>query len=147
MMAGQNHTRVINGIAEAKRGNTLLGMKLLGEHEAEFVFPEAKAWHGYCLAREKNLLSPGIAMCMEAMELKPQCSDIYLALGRIYLFAGMRKPTVRILEEGLRVDKNREIERLLNTIGTRKQPVFRFLARENMVNVVSGRLFSRLGLR
>lgn len=135
------------GIAEAKRGNTALGLKLLKD-SAEFpILPEAKAWHGYCLAREENDFKRGIALCNEAHKAKPRSSDIYLALGRLYLIAGRRSSAVKTLHQGLTLDNNQEICRLLESIGTRKPPVFSFLDRTSKFNVTTGRLLSKIGLR
>jgi len=139
--------QVKTGILEAKQGNTTLGLKLLNGSGDVSDLPEAKAWQGYCLAREKNAFRHGIAMCREALQSKPGSSDIYLALGRIYLVAGLRSAAISTLQKGLEVDKNPEIYRLLNSIGIRKPPVFRFLPRKSKVNVASGRLLAMIGLR
>ena len=142
-----NNRTILEGIAEAKRGNTLLGLQLFTGSIATSHLPEAKAWYGYCLAREKNDFSRGISLCNEAIQIKPRSSDIFLALGRIYLLAGVRASAVKTLKQGLKLDNNREIYRLLNCIGIRKPPVFRCLKRSSKVNIVSGSLFSRIGLR
>lgn len=146
-MEKSNFEQMADGIDEAKRGNTRLALKLLkGSVDAPYL-PEAKAWYGYCLARERNEFRQGISLCNEARQNKPRSSDIYLALGRIYLLAGKRNSTIRALHKGLQLDNNREIYRLLDSIGIRKPPVFRFLDRDSMVNVTSGRLFAMIGLR
>ena len=135
------------GIEEAKRGNTLLGLELLSSSVNVDNLPEAKAWHGYCLARETKNYKQALSQCSEARQNSPGNSDIYLALGRIYLLAGIRNSAVRALERGLKLDNNREISRLLNSIGIRKPPVFHFLNRNSKVNVASGRLLSKIGIR
>lgn len=137
----------MEGIAEAKNGNCLLGLQIFAGAEKSTPLPEAKAWHGYCLAREKNDFFQGISLCYEALQIKPRSSEIYLALGRIYLLAGHRASAVKTLQKGLMVDYNREIYRLLKCIGTRKPPVFRFLERSNKANVMFGSIMSKMGLR
>jgi tetratricopeptide (TPR) repeat protein len=142
-----NFGTVMEGIKEAKRGNTSLGLQLLTDSVANARLPEAKAWQGYCLAIEKNNFQHGISLCHEARQLQPKNSEIYLALGRIYLLAERRAEAVKALLHGLKLDHNREIDRLLESIGMRKPTLFRFLSRNNKINIVSGRLFSRIGLR
>ncbi len=146
-MTANTFDQILEGIEEAKRGNTPLGLQLLQGAAQTPHFPEAKAWHGYCLAREKNLIREGISLCEEALNHKSDSSDIYLALGRIYLLSGHRGSAIRSLQKGLRLDNNRQIYRLLDTIGMRKPPVFSFLARSSKVNVASGKLLSWIGMR
>lgn len=139
--------QILEGIEEARRGNTLIGLQLLKSSVRVPNMPEAMAWHGYCLARERKDFRNGISLCNEAKQKDPRSSDIRLALGRTYLLAGIRSSAVKTLQIGLKLDNNLEISRLLNSIGIRKPPVFRFLDRDSRFNVTSGRLFSRIGLR
>ncbi len=142
-----NFKQILEGIRETKQGNTLRGLQLLNSSVNVSSLPEAKAWYGYCLARENNKFRQGISLCNEARQKDPDSSDICLALGRIYLLAGIRKSAVSALQTGLSLDNNPEIYRLLNSIGIRKPPVFSFLDRSSKVNVASGRLLSRVGMR
>ncbi len=149
-MSPDHISQLFIGIEEAKRGNTLLGMQLLNglqEDSPHHLFYEAKAWFSYCLAKEKRDFRQAIASCQDAWEKKPDSSEICLALGRIYLLSGHRSAAIRILQRGLEIDNNREIYRLLSSIGIRKSPVFGFLDRKHRVNIVTGRLFRRIGLR
>lgn len=146
-MQASNFGTVLEGIREAKQGNTLRGLKLLTDSVADPRLPEARAWQGYCLAREKNAFRQGINLCYEARESHPENSDIYLALGRIYLLTGRRAAAVKALQLGLKLNNNPDIDRLLKSIGMRKPPVFRFLHRDSIANITSGRLFYRIGLR
>ncbi len=146
-MTISNFKQILEGIKETKLGNTLRGLQLLNSSVNGSSFPEAKAWYGYCLARENNKFRQGISLCNEARQNDPGSSDICLALGRIYLLAGSRKSAVSALQTGLTLDNNPEIYRLLNGIGIRKPPVFSFLERNSKVNAYSGRLLSRVGIR
>jgi tetratricopeptide (TPR) repeat protein len=139
--------KTLDGIEEAKRGNTLVAMQLLRDNLESTSLPEAKAWYGYCLARENRDFRQAISLCNQARQKKPDSSDICLALGRIYLLAGLRHSAVKALQTGLNLDNNQETRKLLNSIGVRKPPVFRFLNRDSKINVASGRLFSKIGLR
>jgi tetratricopeptide (TPR) repeat protein len=146
-MLVSNFGTVMEGIKEAKRGNTLLGLQLLAGSVADSHLPEARAWHGYCLAMEKNDYKQGIHLCNEAILLQPKNAEIYLALSRIYLLAGRRLAAVKTLRHGLTFDNSRDIDRLLKSIGIRKPPVFRFLKRNSKTNIISGQLFTKIGLR
>jgi tetratricopeptide (TPR) repeat protein len=146
-MAVANTEYYKEGIREAKRGNTELGLRLLKNALEPDALPEARAWYGYCLVIEEKNFMRGITLGNEARQAKPKSSEICLALGRIYLLANLRELAVRTLQNGLRLDNNQEIYRLLNSIGIRKQPVFKFLHRSSKVNVASGRLLTRFGFR
>jgi len=134
------------GIKEAKRGNTLLGLNILQQQECSHI-PAAKAWYGYCLAYEKNEVKAGVNMCKESMSSSPRLADGYLALGRIYLANGRKKQAIEILKQGLVSHQNQEIKNLLDSIGIRKKPVFPSLGRGHAINVSLGRALSKIGLR
>ena len=146
-MTRLSNGQVLSCIAEVKRGNTPLGLQLLEADVVHLNCPIAKAWYGYCLAREKDEFSKGITLCKEALDINPRETEIYLALGRIYLLLGRREKAISILEQGMKMDHGQDIERLLETLGVRHQPVFPFLKRRNLMNVTSGRLLSKIGLR
>lgn len=146
-MTRLTNEQILSCIAEVKQGNTPLGLQLL---ESTIDHPErheAKAWYGYCLAREKKEYSNGIALCIDALKANPREADIYLALSRIYLLQDRREQAVDTLKKGAKMDHSQESKRLLETLGVRHQPVFPFLKRRNLINVTSGRLLSKIGLR
>ncbi len=136
-----------DGIREAKRGNTKLGIKLLEGFAAGNGFPEAKAWYGYCLANERQNFSAGISLCKDALNSDPLLSDGYLALARIYLLRKQRKFAIEALQQGMKVGQDRDISTLLSHLGIRKKPVIPFLSRNNVLNVALGRMMASLKLR
>lgn len=144
-MTKSTNKQMLSCIAEVKQGNTKLGLRLL--ESAVETSSHAKAWYGYCLAREKNDYSNGIALCRKALKENPREAEIYLALSRIYLHLNRRKQAIMILEQGMKMDRSQDIKRLLETLGVREKPVFPFLKRKNFINVTSGRLLSKMGLR
>ncbi len=135
------------GIEEARMGNTTKGGLLLEEAMKVTSDPLMQAWYAYCLAREGRNFSRSLQLCVQALRENPENSDIYLALGRIYLVGQRRALAISALEKGLRQEDNPEIRSLLKSIGVRKRPVLPFLQRNNPVNVTSGRLLARWGLR
>ena len=146
-MTELSNGQILSCIAEVKLGNTRLGLQLLESAVDHPNRPKAKAWYGYCLAREKKEYNKAIALCKDALKIDPREGEIYLALGRIYILLNRRKQAIAILKQGLKVDHSQDSERLLETIGVRNQPVFSFLKRRNLLNVTSGRLLSKIRLR
>ena len=139
--------QILEGIEEARCGNTAIGLRLLKDAARLDHLPEAKAWLGYCLARETKDFRRGIALCNEVRQINPENPEIYLAMGRIYLQAGHRPSAVKALHAGLALGKNPEILSLLQSIGMRKLPIFPFMGRKRMVNIATGRLLSKIGIR
>lgn len=146
-MTKLTNEQISSCIAEIKRGNTPVGLQLLKSAVDHPSRSKAQAWYGYCLAREKNEYSNGIALCKEALKTNPRESEIYLALGRIYLLLDRREQAIEALKQGIKMDYSPDSERLLESIGVRLRPVFPFLKRRNLLNVTSGRLLSKIGLR
>jgi tetratricopeptide (TPR) repeat protein len=142
-----NVEQIVTGMEEAKQGNTLLGIQFLQDAAHTEGLPEARAWLGYCIAKEKGEFARGIALCKESLKKTPRSAEIYLALGRIYLLARKRALAIKTLEQGAKLEHSQEIHRLLQSIGVRKAPLFAFLSRKNLVNITSGRLLARIGLR
>ncbi len=147
MIAQRLSQTALSGIHEARQGNTTAGCVLLEEALRETSDPTVQAWYAYCLAREGRNFNQALQLCLSAQQRRSGDSDICLALGRLYLIGKRRRAAISILERGLRIDKNPEIQKLLQSIGMRKPPVFRFLNRDNPLNVASGRLLSHWGLR
>ncbi len=102
---------------------------------------------GYVLALAEGNVKKGISLCKEAIKREPKSSIHFLYLGRIHLLAGQKKDAIRIFRMGLRLERNAEINAELSELGTRKEPVFPFLARENPLNQFFGRTLTRMGLR
>ena len=139
--------QIREGIKEAKRGNTNLGRILLQNFACCNDIPEARAWYGYCLAKDHRDFGTGIRMCLEVLNNNPKSADCYLALSRIYLVAGRRKKAIEVLHQGARIDSNQEILKLMKSIGIRKPQVFSRLGRDHVFNVLCGRLLAKMGLR
>jgi hypothetical protein len=117
-MQVSNIETVSEDIREAKLGDTLLGLQLLKASIASARIPGAKVGHGHCLATEEKTFGEGITLCNEAIQLQPENSEIYLALGHIYLLAGRRIAAVNVLRRGLHFDNSGKIDRLLSRVNT-----------------------------
>jgi len=143
-MNGLPDGQILSCIEEVKRGNSPQGLQIL---KYALDHPKAKAWYGYCLAREKKEYGIGIALCNEALNTDPRDGEIYLALGRIFLLLNRREKAISVLEQGMKMNNFQGIARLLKVLGVRQRPVFPFLNRRNPLNVTSGLLFSKMGVR
>ena len=109
--------------------------------------PEMISLMGYSLAKESGRLKEGIALCEKAITLSPNQAEHYLNLGRIYLLANKKEPAIRILKTGLRIRRDPRIVNELKGLGIRKPPVLSSLSRDNVINVVAGKVFKLLKLR
>lgn len=134
-------------LGEARIGSSLIALIELEELIRQSNHPQVMGWLGYCLAKEKQDFSRALVLCTSAVDSAPDNSDLYLALGRVYHLAGRRYQALTTLRKGLKMGRNDLIVKEMHDMGVRKDPVFRFLDRENMVNIVAGRVTARFGMR
>lgn len=118
-----------------------------GQDATSIDSPEMLSLMGYSLAAESGQLEAGIQLCQKAISLNPHNSEHYLALGRVYLLAGRKEDAIAAFRKGLRVRKDARIIVVLKQLGIRKPPLFDSLAREHILNRVSGKLLRALKLR
>lgn len=128
-------------------GNTVAGLACL---EKALALDDRKEWYsylGYCVAKERGQLSRGIELCTVSLAHEPDNTAHYLNLGKVKLISGNKRDALRIFREGMARGGSAELRELLDEFGKRKRPVLPFLARSNPLNIVLGRLFSRIGIR
>ncbi|HEX9777980.1 MAG TPA: tetratricopeptide repeat protein [Geopsychrobacteraceae bacterium] len=147
MLAADLQEQIREGVTEARKGNTLLARIHLQAALKKTRKPEVLAWYGYCLAKDKKSFGQAVTLCKEALQSAQNNSDIYLAIGKIYLLAGRKRTAISAFNKGLKMGRNEAIVQQLQHIGLRKTPVLSFLERDNSVNVYLGMLLSRLKLR
>ena len=109
--------------------------------------PSWYSYLGYCIAKERGQVRKGIELCQAAMELERDNADHFFNLGKLHLVANNKDEALRVFREGMAKGGNGEIERKLGELGTRKPPLFPFLARDNPLNRYVGLFLRRLGLR
>ena len=109
--------------------------------------PLCKSYAALLSAVERGGIGRAISVSEQLLRASPEEPLLYLNLGKLYLMAGRRADGVNTLREGLARRRMPEAETLLESLGTRKPPVFRFLRREHFLNKYAGLLLSRLGLR
>jgi Flp pilus assembly protein TadD len=106
--------------------------------------PDHLSLYALALARHTGNVQAAVALCQEAIKKEPKNSGHFLRLGTIYLIAGRKKEAVRTLHLGLRLGRNPDIRRLLQTLGQRENPVLPFLSRGNPLNKYLGKIRNNL---
>jgi tetratricopeptide (TPR) repeat protein len=107
-------------------------------------------WHsrlGFCIAKQRGQITRAFELCRGAIEHDPDNPLHYLYLGKVYLIAGNASEALQSLRQGMILGGSRELEQLLDAIGTRKTPVLPFLSRDNLLNKYLGIVLARFGLR
>ena len=143
----ENQIRIDRAIEDAKFGDTLPALIELEEMVRVSNQPKVLAWLGYCLAKEKQEFSRALVLCSSAVDSAPDDGDMYLALGKVYRLTGRRYQALTTLRKGLKMGRNELIVQEITSMGLRKEPVFNFLERGNILNVMAGRVMTRMGMR
>jgi len=134
-----------------REDNTLDALFFLDKIIDHTDIPEVLSSYGLCIALERGKVKAGVDLCIRAIEKEPENVYHYLNLGKVYLKDNKKAVAIDIFRKGLKLDGDSEstveICRILGWLGTRKRPVFPFLARGNVLNKYCGLFFSRLGLR
>ena len=135
------------------------GLLLLKENnvwDAWYVFKKAHqlrptdskylSYFGLCTAKVEKNATKAISLCEKAVEKEFFRAELFCNLGKVYLIKGDRMKAYMAFKQGLSIDKkNIELQNELKKMGIRKQPVFSFLSRNNIVNHLAG--FLRYKLR
>jgi hypothetical protein len=109
--------------------------------------PLALSAYALCRAELKGDFKNSVNLCHEAIKKEPKNAEHYFRQGRILLLAGRKKDAVWVLRMGLRHGRHRGIIELLGSLGIRRPPPIRFLARSNPLNKYLGILLTRMNLR
>lgn len=109
--------------------------------------PAHCAYFALALAKSRGDFERAIKLAEESIAAEPGNSDHYLIMGKILLLAGRRQESLAILRSGAQIDRNPEILRELEWLGTRGKPVLARLPRNHPLNKFLGILFARLGFR
>jgi tetratricopeptide (TPR) repeat protein len=118
------------------------------ERAAEYEkTPTVSSGLGYCLAAARGDMERGLELCREAVDLEPENVFHYRNLGSVLLLAGNSYEAIEAFRAGLRIGKDDGIIRKLDSLGTRKPPLFPFLSRRNILNRTFGLILDRLGFR
>ena len=106
-----------------------------------------QSYISFLKATERGQLNAAISELEHLAGKAPDEPAVYLNLGKLYLKAGRKSQAIETFRKGLGCGKLPEAIRMLEQLGTRKPPVFKFLSRDHFLNKYSGKLFKKLGLR
>lgn len=147
MTVSEAEKEFARGLKALREGNTLAALTCFEKAAGSGSRPVYLSYFGFCVAKERGQVQKGLLLCREAMEEEPDNAVHYLNLGRIHLAAGNKQEAIRVFREGLAHGPDQEIADLLNSIGTRKAPVFASLSRNHPLNKYLGKLLGKLGFR
>lgn len=100
---------------------------------------------GLALVLAQGRSDEGLKMCEQAVKRDFFDPDLFCNLGIVYLRHRQRGPAFAAFRRGLTLrPKHRRILDELERYDRRSEPVFGFLSREHAINVIAGRLRSRL---
>lgn len=147
MTAQEVKNLVAKGMEAVEHGHTHLALVCF-ERAAEIASsPEISSGLGYCLAAVQGKVEEGLLLCREAVALEPDTVFHYRNLGSVLLLAGKKQEAIDVFRAGLRLSRDEGIILMLDSLGTRKPPVFRTLSRQHILNRAFGLLLNRLGCR
>ncbi|MBE0426397.1 MAG: tetratricopeptide repeat protein [Nitrospirae bacterium] len=135
------------GLEALNSGDTLSALVFFEKALKMENSPAICSYFALCISKERGQFSKAISLCEEEIKREPENTDVYLNLGRIYLFQNKREEAVKVFRDGLSHGINQQIIDELNKLGTRKPPVISFLKRSNPINKYLGIILKRLGLR
>jgi len=139
---------LLRNALEALENNSYIEALMLLEQANELQSsPMVSSYLAYCQAKVKREYSAAINLCNEALRDDPANADHYLNLGRIYILAGKRGKALPVFRRGIKLGRHPQLMAELRKFDPRKPPVFNSLPRHHSVNRITGKLFSRLGLR
>jgi predicted Zn-dependent protease len=109
--------------------------------EMEGNNPFYMSYLGLLLAKAEQRWADGEQLCSDAVKMKRSHPQLYLNLAEVYLSAGRKDEAIEALCEGMRFTRrNPGLARMLGQLGCRREPVFGFLDRSNLLNRWLGRL-------
>lgn len=135
------------GIAFLKEDNSLGALACFEKAYSIKKLPEIQSYLGFCIAVERGKITEAISLCNNAIAREPNNPVHYLNLGRIYLKTNRKAEAMDVFRKGLSIGDNEEIRVILDSLGTRKKPVFSFLPRDSFLNRYAGLILHRLKLR
>ena len=110
--------------------------------------PRPMSWYGVTLVLVERNSSLGVSLCDEAVRLAGPLPELALNLGRAHLALNQRVRAVKAVQKGLELQPDHAgLLAARDALGTRREPVIRFLSRGNPLNRLLGRLRHRWSRR
>jgi tetratricopeptide (TPR) repeat protein len=111
-----------------------------GTDKDKIVAASVFSYYGLCIAALRKQYSDGIKYCQLSLKVQRSNPEHYENQAKIHLLARSRARAVEALFEGLSHDpNNKPINKILDGIGRRREPVISFLPRNNVINVYFGK--------
>lgn len=111
-----------------------------GTDKDKIIAASVFSYYGLCIAALRKQYSDGIKYCQLSLKVQSSNPEHYENQARIHLLARSRARAVDALFEGLSHDPdNIPINKILDEIGRRREPVISFLPRDNYLNIVFGK--------
>jgi len=134
------------GLRLCRQGDWSKGMPILatvlenrwpGEETPGVIY----SYLGYGVARYQNRVREGLKLCEHGVKQQYYEAENHFNLARVQQLGGDRKTTLATVERGLKLDPDHKgLLALKKELGVRRAPVFKFLRRDNPINVLLGRL-------
>jgi tetratricopeptide (TPR) repeat protein len=140
MVSDEFSELVSQGIEECDSGNTLMALMHLEEASRKERTPLLNSYLAYCLAKERKSYRDAITLGTEALKEQPGNLVFYRNLAKVYILAGQRNNSIKVLRQATKRGRDEQIMRLIKALGIRKEPVLPFLPRGNPINVFLGKL-------
>lgn len=108
--------------------------------------PAIASYYGVCLAfASPPKFELAERLCKEAIKKEIYNANFYVNLALVYYKQGKRYEAIITLENALRWDpNNKEALLLRKKLKIRREPVFSFLPRDNILNIIFGKIRHRL---
>jgi len=111
-----------------------------GQDQDKIIAAGVFSYYGLCIAALRKQYSDGIKYCQLSLKVQSSNPEHYENMAKIHLLARSRARAVEALFDGLSHDpNNKAINKILDEIGRRREPVISFLPRNNPLNVHLGK--------
>lgn len=111
-----------------------------GLDQDKIIAASVFSYYGLCIAALRKQYSDGIKYCQLSLKVQSSNPEHYENMAKIHLLGRARGRAVDALFDGLSYDpNNKAINKILDGIGRRREPVISFLPRDNVLNVYFGK--------
>jgi hypothetical protein len=111
-----------------------------GTDDDKRLAASAFSYYGLCVAEVRKQYLDAKQYCELSLKVHPKDPDHYENLGRVHVLARARKGAVDALFKGLEyAPEHKGINKVLDEMGRRQDPVIGFLPRDNALNIYLGK--------
>lgn len=139
--------KLLSAIKLAEAGSFEVAIVELNQVLENTQNPVAQSYKAYCEAHIYGRVKEGLQTCQEMLKINYLNPAHHLIMGRILHMSNKRREAIDVLKKGLKIERNTLIMQELENMGIRKKPVFPSLDRDHPLNILSGKLLTKLRLR